>query len=135
MASRRPSRPAGGGADGGISSPRCAVRGSVAAGEGMVRRFIHVLRLIGRLTEEANWTEEDEGAVARHFAHLEELLARGILVLAGKTDGLDRNTFGLVILEAESLEAARRLMEEDPALVAGIMTAELYPYTIALMRG
>ncbi|MBL8968767.1 MAG: hypothetical protein JNG85_17310 [Spirochaetaceae bacterium] len=99
-----------------------------------MRRFIYVLRLVGRLTEEANWTEEDQAAVARHFAHLEELLARGILVLAGKTDGLGRDTFGLVILEAESLEAARGLMEQDPALVAGVMTAELYPYTIALMR-
>ena len=53
---------------------------------------------------------------------------------AGKTDGLDGKTFGLVIFEAEDLETARRTMMADPALVTGIMTADLYPYTIALIR-
>jgi len=37
-------------------------------------------------------------------------------------------------LEAESETEARYLMENDPAVKNGIMTAELHPYRIALMR-
>ena len=99
-----------------------------------MKQFIYVLKLIERLTTESNWAAADNAAVARHFEHLKALLAQGKLVLAGKTDGLDGKTFGLVIFEAEDLETARRTMMADPALVIGIMTADLYPYTIALIR-
>jgi len=46
-------------------------------------------------------------------------LARGFLVLAGKTDGLGRDTFDLLILEAESLEPALDLARDSPALPHG----------------
>lgn len=44
-------------------------------------------------------------------------------------------TFGLVIFEAESEVEARRLMNNDPAVTEGMMTAELFPYHVALIRG
>ena len=36
--------------------------------------------------------------------------------------------------EAADEPAARSVMESDPAVVAGVMTAELHPYAIALQR-
>ncbi|NLL89375.1 MAG: hypothetical protein GX228_10760 [Firmicutes bacterium] len=42
--------------------------------------------------------------------------------------------FGVVIFEADSEEEARFLMETDPAVEEGIMTAELFPYRVALWR-
>jgi uncharacterized protein YciI len=55
-------------------------------------------------------------------------------VLAGRTEeALDR-TFGLVVFEAESEDAARKFMVGDPAVVAGVMVATLHPYSIALLR-
>lgn len=98
------------------------------------KQFIYVLKLIPSLLNEKNWTEREEEIVARHFACLKELLKEGKLVLAGKTAGLVEKTFGIVILEVESEEEALDIMENDPAVLEGIMKAELFPYNIALMR-
>ena len=35
---------------------------------------------------------------------------------------------------ANDAEAARQFMEADPAVVAGLMSATLHPYTVALQR-
>lgn len=100
-----------------------------------MKQYIYVLKLIPRLLKEADWTESDNAVVGRHFAHLQSLLAEGKLILAGKTEGLDEKTFGIVVFEAEDLKSAQKQMMHDPAVQEGIMDAELYPYTIALMRG
>jgi uncharacterized protein YciI len=55
--------------------------------------------------------------------------------MAGRTTTEDDNTFGIVVLEADSEEAARQLMEADPALVHGLMRAQLFPYRTALWSG
>jgi len=39
-----------------------------------------------------------------------------------------------VILEVESKEEALAIMNDDPAVAAGVMTAELFPYHVALIR-
>ena len=69
--------------------------------------------------------------MALHFKYLQELLARGVLVLAGPC--LD-TAFGIAIYYADSEEEARKIMENDPAIKAGIMTCELHEFSIALMR-
>ena len=56
------------------------------------------------------------------------------MILAGRTDEPMDRRFGLVIFEAESKKAAQEFMESDPALVTGVMTATLHPYSIALQR-
>ena len=43
-------------------------------------------------------------------------------------------TFGIAIFQAPDETAARRFMESDPAVVAGVMTAELHPFAVALER-
>jgi uncharacterized protein YciI len=99
-----------------------------------LKQFIYILKPIPRLIIEANWTDSDNAIVGRHFTHLQALLAEGTLILAGKTEGLDEKTFGIVIFESEDLESAQKLMRLDPAVHEGVMTAELFPYTVALMR-
>ncbi|TGA98315.1 hypothetical protein E4665_08705 [Sporolactobacillus shoreae] len=98
------------------------------------KQFIYVLRLIPALLNDSNWTKREEDIVDRHFSRLQKLLNEGKLILAGKTAGIDEKTFGIVILEADSYEEALELMRIDPAVAEGIMTAELYPYHVALMR-
>ncbi|MGI6577187.1 MAG: YciI family protein [Eubacteriales bacterium] len=100
----------------------------------MRKQFIYVLKLIPALLKEENWTEKEEAITARHFRKLQSLLKEGKLILAGKTDGLDENTFGIVIFEADSEEEARSIMESDPAVAEGIMKAELFPYRVALIK-
>lgn len=99
------------------------------------KQFIYVLKLIPSLYQPENWTEKEEDIVSRHFAKLQDLLRYGKLILAGKTSGRDdEKTFGIVILEVESKEEALAIMNDDPAVAAGVMTAELFPYHIALIR-
>lgn len=96
--------------------------------------YLYVLRLNPRLHSEAAWTDGDRATVAAHFQYLAKATESGKVVLAGRTDESHDRTFGLVIYEAESEEAARVFMESDPAVAAGVMTATLHPYSIALQR-
>ncbi|BCB02813.1 YciI family protein [Bacillus sp. KH172YL63] len=96
--------------------------------------FIYMLKLIPRLFKEENWTAKDEEIVQRHFSRLKEWTDQGVVTLAGRTLNEEENAFGIVIFEAEGEESARTFMNEDPAVKEGIMTAELFPYRIALLK-
>ena len=96
--------------------------------------YVYVLRLDPRLHDDAAWTDGDRATVSAHFQYLSKATQAGKVILAGRTDESFDKTFGLVIYEAENEEAARAFMESDPAVVAGVMTATLHPYSIALQR-
>src|SRR5262245_25723384 len=81
----------------------------------------------------ATMTDAEREVFERHFEYLELLLAQGVLVLAGPTLG-DINT-GIAVFEAEDEEAARRVMAEDPAIASGVVTGELRPMRVSLLRG
>ncbi|HET9694449.1 MAG TPA: YciI family protein [Steroidobacteraceae bacterium] len=98
------------------------------------QQFLYVLRLVPRLHDDAAWTEADNAAVARHFEHLKQATAAGKVILAGRTREPGDKTFGLVIFEAADEAEAQRFMAADPAVVAGVMTATLHPYAVALQR-
>jgi len=98
------------------------------------KQFIYQLKLIPTLLEEDNWTEKENAIVQHHFEVLQSLQQEGKLILAGRTLNMDPSGFGIVILEVHSEEEARKLMENDPAVKAGIMEATLFPYRVALMK-
>lgn len=96
--------------------------------------FLYVLKLTPKYQVESGWTDADRAVVGRHFERLAQATEAGQVVLAGRTaEALDR-TFGLVVFEADSEDAARHFMDTDPAVQAGIMQATLHPYDIALLR-
>lgn len=101
---------------------------------GDMPQFLYLLKPArpGMLTQS---TPEEDETVSRHFAYLKELTVRGVMILVGRTQNADETTFGIAIFEAEDETAARKIMENDPAVQRGVMTATLYPYKIALMRG
>lgn len=78
-------------------------------------------------------TTEEAEIIAQHFSYLQQLTGQGVVVLAGRTLNTDERSFGIVIFRADSEEAARKVMEQDPAVYRQVMRAELYPYRIALM--
>ncbi len=88
---------------------------------------------LGMLTEGS--TPEEAEIVSRHFAYLQDLTGKGVMILMGRTQNNDETTFGIAIFDAEDESAARMIMEADPAVAGGVMRADLYPYKIALMRG
>lgn len=87
-----------------------------------------------RLTREGAFaapTETESSTIDRHFERLQEAFEIGMVHLAGPTlDG----EFGLVVFDAEDEEAARRFTTEDPAVQAGVMSAELHPFRMSLGR-
>ena len=98
------------------------------------KQFIYVLRLVPRLHSDSAWTKDDEMALSRHFARFKHAIDTGELILAGRTMEPGDKTFGIAIFEAADEKAARSFMESDPAVVAGLMTAELHPFAVALQR-
>ena len=89
--------------------------------------------LLGFYDEQA-WSKEDQAAVEQHFNRLKEATDRGQVIFAGRTaESLDK-TFGIVVFEAKDQQAASEFMNGDPAVVAGLMTAELHPFSVSLVR-
>ena len=81
----------------------------------------------------ATMTPAEEAVFGEHFEHLQRLLADGVLVLAGPTLG-ETNT-GIAIFEAADEQAARAVMESDPAIAKGVVTGELREMRVSLLRG
>ena len=80
-------------------------------------------------------TPEEDAVADAHFAYLERLSAEGVVVHAGRTLTEDEASFGVVILATGDEAEARAIMEADPAVVAGVMRAVLFPYRAALGWG
>jgi uncharacterized protein YciI len=75
---------------------------------------------------------DEDRIVSEHFRYLRRSARDGVVLLAGRTLNTDPSSFGIVIFEAESEEAAREVMRNDPAVQASAFRAELFPYRIAL---
>jgi uncharacterized protein YciI len=81
----------------------------------------------------ATMTPEERAVWGEHFERLQRLLADGVLVLAGPT--LGRINTGIAVFEAPDEDAARRIMEEDPAIFGGFARGEVRPFRVSLLRG
>jgi len=99
-----------------------------------LRQYIITLKLLPELLDPAKWTDKENALVAEHFRQLQQLLADGKLILAGRTLNEDEKMFGIVILECKDEAEARAIMEKDAAVKGGIMKAELFPFKVALVR-
>lgn len=96
--------------------------------ENDVATWIYMVRLT-RPEAIASPTEEESVAIDRHFVRLQRACAAGTVRLAGSaTDG----AFGVVIFEAADETAARSFVADDPAVLAGVMTAELHPFRVSM---
>lgn len=91
---------------------------------------LHPTRL-AMLTEGA--TPDEQALAARHWAYSQELLARGVLVFAGRTLTRDADSFATAVIRAASADEARSIMEADPAVQGGVFRARLFPYQPMLM--
>ena len=102
--------------------------------EAKPKQFIYVLKLAPRLHADSAWTKEDNAVIERHFVRFQQAAKSGQLILAGRTSEPGDKTFGIAIFEAPDEDAARKFMQEDPAVAGGLMTAELHPFAVALQR-
>ncbi len=76
--------------------------------------------------------EFESRIVSEHFKYLKQLTSDGVVILAGRTQNTDNSSFGIVLFNAETVEAAREIMLNDPAVKNMVFQAELFPYKMAL---
>lgn len=76
---------------------------------------------------------EEGRLVGEHFEYLKNLTEIGVVQLAGRTTNTDPTSFGIVVFAADSDEAARAIMQHDPAVAGGVMRADLFPFSVALL--
>jgi len=76
--------------------------------------------------------EFESQIVSEHFKYLKQLTNDGVVILAGRTQNTDNGSFGIVVFNAETVEVAREIMLNDPAVKNKVFRAELFPYKMAL---
>ena len=93
--------------------------------------YLYMLRVTrpGMLSEGP--TEAEAAARERHFEYVRGLKEAGALILAGRTLAEPEQSVGLVIFRADDAAQAQAIMEADPAVAEGIMTAELFEFPVA----
>ena len=98
--------------------------------------FIYQLKLAPFYRKELNWTEQTRQIISMHFNYLKKNCDAGKVLLAGRTNLSieDDNNSGICIFKAESANVARNFMDNDPAVLNGVMTARLFPFSLALLN-
>lgn len=98
-----------------------------------MQHYIYKLNLVSsELARNPNaWTAAQIAIVEAHFQYLQQLIKEGIVLLAGRTDNVETG-FGIVLYKADSETAATAIMQNDPAVKAELMCAELHLFRLAL---
>lgn len=94
-----------------------------------MRRYVMVMLYRGK---KAHKIPKDQlpGIQAGHMANINRLAKEGKLLVAGPF-GDDTDLRGIFILDCETVEEARLLVDTDPAVIAGRLRAEYHPWWTA----
>jgi uncharacterized protein len=76
-------------------------------------------------------TDEESRIVGEHYAYLQQLRADGKLVVAGPSI-VRGDVFGIGVLDVDDEAEVHAIVESDPAVATGTMTAEIRPMRIAV---
>ena len=78
-------------------------------------------------------TTDESRALEQHVAYLSDLAGEGRVLLAGRTQTTGPDSFGIVIIADTTEDRALEIMHNDPAVRHEVMTAELFPFRIAML--
>lgn len=98
----------------------------LGANEYGMRRYVLAILTAGS-TEVAAGPERD-AIFAGHMANIQRLADEGKLAVAGPFGANDRGYRGILLLLVETPEEAAPLVEQDPAVAAGVFGYELLPW-------
>ena len=73
-------------------------------------------------------TAEEKALAAQHWAYSQELLAKKVIIFAGRTLVTTEDSFAICVIQTSSEEEARAIMDGDPAVKGGVFRARLFPY-------
>jgi uncharacterized protein YciI len=94
-----------------------------------MRRYVMVMLYTGK---KANKIPKDQvpKLMEGHMANINRLAKEGKLLVAGPMDD-DTDLQGIFILDCESVDEAKLLVDTDPAVAAGRLRAEYHPWWTA----
>ena len=95
--------------------------------------YIYKIQAVRQEMVSEGRTSEEDHIVGEHFSYLERLTQQGVVHLAGRTLTDDYAGFGIILFEAESQQAAEKIVRNDPAVAQRVMRAELYPFRASLV--
>lgn len=90
----------------------------------------YVVGILRRGPNTSQPKEEAEKIQEGHMAHLGKMGATGKLIVAGPFTGNNQDARGMLIFKT-TLEDARAMATEDPAVKAGRLVVDLYPWFAA----
>jgi uncharacterized protein YciI len=73
-------------------------------------------------------TDAERASAAEHWIYSQRLLGQGAIVFAGRAIEPP-----IVVIRADSRDAAQAMMDADPAVRSGIFRARLFPFQPMLM--
>lgn len=91
--------------------------------------YIYILKLTRPEILTKGPTDAEKTILSDHAAYHAKLTKDGIEIAAGPT--LDDDPLGIAIFTAHSLDEAKAIMNADPAVAHGVMTATLHPWRFA----
>jgi uncharacterized protein YciI len=94
-----------------------------------MRRYVMVMLYRGKKANKIPKDQLDK-IQAGHMANISKLAADGKLLVAGPM-GDDTDLRGIFILDCESVDEAKTLVDTDPAVIAGRLRAEYHPWWTA----
>lgn len=101
-----------------------------------ISAYIVLLRLrydlLGKWKATGRWPEDPEArqVLADHSRYWDELLGEGTALFSGGMGGDYWDNAALVVFEAESLEAAQEIVNQDPAVQAYVFQAQVRPFDV-----
>ena len=99
---------------------------SLGGDEYGMKKYVLVILKTG-----SNTTSDKETTNALFKGHMEnigKLVADGKLIVAGPLDKNDKNYRGIFILDTNTTDEAKALLETDPAIKEKLLEAEIYPW-------
>src|SRR3989442_8891865 len=100
----------------------------------LLQEYLYKIQPIRNGMLKTGATENEKRIVGEHFSYLQELIGKGVLVMAERTLNIDNRSFCIVEFRASSDEEARGIMLEDAAVKNMVFRAELYPYRTSLLK-
>jgi len=73
-------------------------------------------------------TDAEKALAAAHWMYSVDLLKRQVILFAGRTVDKTEASFASCVIRAASEEAARGVMENDPAVKGGVFRARLFRF-------
>ncbi len=81
-------------------------------------------------------SESESRIMSEHFVYLKTLTERGSCLLAGPVFPHNgQPAIGLVVLECDDMDQARRIAENDPSVREGLHSFTLRPMRASLLHG